>query len=110
MIGGGGSGAIGTMPYWPCAQFQFLQFLVLSPLWVYRADSDCAVVLLEHVVQIWHWPMPAILGQIAFGLELRDGGCNFEIEGNLQSRLRRLSPDRPSVRSNDASAQGKAEP
>ena len=35
---------------------------------------DCAVVLLEHVVQIWHWPMPAILGQIAFGFELRDGG------------------------------------
>ena len=35
---------------------------------------DGAVVLLEHVVQIWHWPMPAILGQIAFGFELRDGG------------------------------------
>ena len=35
---------------------------------------DGAVVLLEHVVQIGHWPMPAILGQIAFGFELRDGG------------------------------------
>ena len=35
---------------------------------------DGAVVLLEHVVQIWHWPMPAILGQSAFSFELRDGG------------------------------------
>jgi len=31
------------------------------------------VVLLEHVIQIRHWPMPAILGQIAFGFELRNG-------------------------------------
>jgi hypothetical protein len=35
---------------------------------------DGAVVLLEHVIQIWRRPMPAILGQIAFGFELRDGG------------------------------------
>ena len=35
---------------------------------------DGAVVLLEHVVQIWHRPMPAILGESAFGFELRDGG------------------------------------
>ena len=35
---------------------------------------DGAVVLLEHVVQIRHWPMPAILGESAFGFELRDGG------------------------------------
>ena len=33
-----------------------------------------AVILLEHVIQIRHWPMPAILGQTAFGFELRDGG------------------------------------
>jgi hypothetical protein len=32
------------------------------------------VVLLEHVIQIRHWPMPAIRGQSAFGFELRDGG------------------------------------
>src|SRR5260221_14788337 len=35
---------------------------------------DGAVVLLEHVVQIWHRPMPTILGQIAFAFELRHGG------------------------------------
>jgi len=35
---------------------------------------DGAVVLLEPVVQIWHWPMPAILGENTFGFELRDGG------------------------------------
>src|SRR5260370_25941746 len=35
---------------------------------------DGAVVLLEHVIQIWHRPMPTILGQIAFGFELRNGG------------------------------------
>jgi trehalose/maltose transport system substrate-binding protein len=35
---------------------------------------DGAVVLLEHVVQIWHRSMPAILGKSAFGFELRDGG------------------------------------
>jgi len=35
---------------------------------------DRAVVLLEHVIQIWHRPMPAILGQSAFAFELRDGG------------------------------------
>src|ERR1700757_5395387 len=35
---------------------------------------DGAVVLLEHVVQIWHRPMPAILGESTFGFELRDGG------------------------------------
>src|ERR1700722_856121 len=35
---------------------------------------DGAMVLLEHVVQIWHRPMPAILGESAFGFELRDGG------------------------------------
>ena len=35
---------------------------------------DGAVILLEHVVQIWHRPMPAILGESAFGFELRDGG------------------------------------
>ena len=34
---------------------------------------DGAVVLLEHVIQIRYWPMPAILGQTAFGFELRDG-------------------------------------
>jgi hypothetical protein len=33
---------------------------------------DGAVVLLEHIIQIRHRPMPAILGQIAFGFELRD--------------------------------------
>ena len=33
---------------------------------------DGAVILLEHVIR--HWPMPAILGQTAFGFELRDGG------------------------------------
>jgi hypothetical protein len=33
---------------------------------------DRAMVLFEHVIQIWHRPMPAILGQI-FGFELRDG-------------------------------------
>jgi hypothetical protein len=35
---------------------------------------DGVMVLLEHVVQIWHRPMQAILGEIAFGFELRDGG------------------------------------
>src|SRR5258705_13815369 len=35
---------------------------------------DGAVVLLEHVVQIWHRPMPTILGQITFAFELRNGG------------------------------------
>ena len=35
---------------------------------------DGAVILLEHVIQIRHLPMPAILGQTAFGFELRDGG------------------------------------
>jgi hypothetical protein len=35
---------------------------------------DGAVVLLEHVVQIWHRPMPAILGESALGFERRDGG------------------------------------
>src|SRR5271163_4302944 len=35
---------------------------------------DGAVVLLEHVVQIWHRSMPAILGENAFSFELRDGG------------------------------------
>src|SRR5208337_3194892 len=35
---------------------------------------DGAVVLLEDVVQIWHRSMPAILGESAFGFELRDGG------------------------------------
>src|SRR5260221_3514353 len=35
---------------------------------------DGAVVLLEHVVQIWHRPMPTILAQIAFAFELRNGG------------------------------------
>jgi hypothetical protein len=34
---------------------------------------DGAVVLLEHVVQIWHRSMPAFLGESAFGFELRDG-------------------------------------
>src|SRR5215468_12132896 len=34
---------------------------------------DGAVILLEHVIQIRHWPMPAILGQTAFGFELHDG-------------------------------------
>ena len=34
---------------------------------------DGAVVLLEHVVQIWHRSMPPILGESAFGFELRDG-------------------------------------
>jgi len=33
-----------------------------------------AVVLLEHVVQIWHRQIPAILCESAFGFELRDGG------------------------------------
>ena len=35
---------------------------------------DGAVVLLEHVVQIWRRPMPTILGQITFAFELRNGG------------------------------------
>ena len=35
---------------------------------------DGAVVLLEHIIQIWHRPMPTILGQIALALELRNGG------------------------------------
>ena len=35
---------------------------------------DGAVFLLEHVVQIWHRPMPAILGESASGFELCDGG------------------------------------
>ena len=35
---------------------------------------DGAVILLEHVIQIRHWPMPAILGQTAVGFELRNGG------------------------------------
>ena len=35
---------------------------------------DGAVVLLEHIIQIWHRPMPTILGQIAFAFELRNGG------------------------------------
>ena len=35
---------------------------------------DGAVVLLEHVVQIWRRPMPAILGESALGFERRDGG------------------------------------
>ena len=35
---------------------------------------DGAVVLLEHIIQIWHRPMPTILGQIACAFELRNGG------------------------------------
>ena len=35
---------------------------------------DGAGVLLEHFLQDWHRPMPAILGESAFGIELRDGG------------------------------------
>src|SRR5258708_27907537 len=35
---------------------------------------DGAVVLLEQIIQIWHRPMPTILGQIAFAFELRNGG------------------------------------
>ena len=35
---------------------------------------DGAVILLEHVVQIWHRPMPAILGESAFGFESHDRG------------------------------------
>ena len=34
---------------------------------------DGAVVLLEHVVQIWHRSMRAFLRESAFGFELRDG-------------------------------------
>ena len=33
---------------------------------------DGAVVLLEHVIQTRHRPMPAILGESACGFELRD--------------------------------------
>ena len=40
------------------------------------------VVLLEHVIQIRHWPMPAILSQIAFGFELHDGWCTRVLESN----------------------------
>src|SRR5258707_5788354 len=35
---------------------------------------DGAMVLLEHVVQIWHRPMPTILAQTALAFELRNGG------------------------------------
>src|SRR5262249_7027418 len=34
---------------------------------------DRPMILLEHVIQIRHWPMPTILGQTAFGFELHDG-------------------------------------
>ena len=37
------------------------------------ASLDRAVVLFEHVVQIWHRPMPAVLLQSALGFELYDG-------------------------------------
>src|SRR5271165_2272912 len=35
---------------------------------------DGAVVLLVHIIQIWHRPVPTILGQTAFAFELRNGG------------------------------------
>ena len=37
------------------------------------ASLDRAVVLFEHVVQIWRRPMPAVLLQSALGFELYDG-------------------------------------
>jgi len=37
------------------------------------ASLDGAVVLFEHVVQIWRRPMPAALLQSAIGFELYDG-------------------------------------
>src|SRR5271165_3541074 len=39
-----------------------------------RADPtlDRPMILFEHVVQIWHGPMPAILHQSALGFELYD--------------------------------------
>jgi len=51
---------------------------------------DCAVVLLEHVIQIRHWPMPAILGQIAFGFELRDGGRIRGVAVGVDDSWRRM--------------------
>src|SRR5271157_5943771 len=37
------------------------------------ASLDRAVVLFEHVIQIWHRPMPAVLLQSTLGFELYDG-------------------------------------
>ena len=49
-----------------------------------------AVVLLEHVVQIWHRPMPAILGESAFGFELRDGGRIRGVAVGVDDSWRRM--------------------
>src|ERR1700751_4148654 len=51
---------------------------------------DGAVVLLEHVVQIWHRPMPAILGQSAFSFELRDGGRIRGVAVGVDDSRRRM--------------------
>ena len=53
---------------------------------------DGAVVLLEHVVQIWHRPMPAILGESALSFELRDGG---RVRGVIFPELRQRIYFRP---------------
>jgi hypothetical protein len=49
-----------------------------------------AVILLEHVVQIRHWPMPAILGQIAFGFELRNSGRICGVAVGVDDSWRRM--------------------
>ena len=51
---------------------------------------DGAVVLLEHVVQIWHRPMPAILGESTFGFELRDGGRIRGVAVGVDDSWRRM--------------------
>jgi hypothetical protein len=55
-----------------------------------------AVVLLEHVVQIWHRPMPAILGESAFGFELRDGG-RIRVAVGVDHPRRGMSSLRPAL-------------
>src|SRR5271157_480460 len=47
---------------------------------------DGAVVLLEHIIQIWHRPMPTILGQIACAFELRNGGRIRAVPSGLITR------------------------
>jgi hypothetical protein len=51
---------------------------------------DGAVVLLEHIIQIRHRPMPAIVGQIALGFELRDGGRVRGVAVGIDDSWRRM--------------------
>jgi hypothetical protein len=56
-----------------------------------------AVVLLEHVVQIWHRSMLAIFAESAFGFELRDGGRIRGVAVGVDDSRRGMSSLRPAL-------------